>query len=166
MATMVATAARKTLLQRTPSLKAALQRGARRHLSQQTMVTIQDREVPHKAIVTVSMNGVFTDPKKFNIPVTPEEMATQAKDAFDAGATVAHIHFRNQHPDKGHEPSWDPEVATAISDAIRSAAPELLLNFTTGTLGVKGPMGGGPLGPTGGPISCLEVGWLVGWWFA
>jgi len=114
-------------------------------------------DIPKKAIVTVSMNGVFTDPKKFNIPVTPSEMATQAKEAFDQGATVAHIHFRDQHPDKGHIPSWDPKVATEIADAIRDKAPDLLLNFTTGTLGEKGPMGGGPLGPTGGPISCLEV---------
>ena len=130
------------------------QRARVRQLSQ----SHRQREVPHKAIVTVSMNGVFTDPKKFNIPVTPEQMAVQAKEAFDEGATVAHIHFRNQHPDKGHEPSWDPQVATDIADAIRAAAPELLLNFTTGTLGDRGPMGGGPLGPTGGPISCLQAG--------
>ncbi len=119
--------------------------------------TSSSRAVPHKAIVTVSMNGVFTDPKKFNIPVTPAQMAAQAKEAFDAGATVAHIHFRNQHPDRGHEPSWDPTVAKEIAGAIRAAAPELLLNFTTGTLGEKGPLGGGPLGPTAGPIACLEV---------
>ncbi len=105
----------------------------------------------------MSLNGVFTDPKKFAIPVTPSELAAQARAAFDEGATVAHVHFRNQQPGRGHEPTWDPAVAREIAIAMRESAPELLLNFTTGTVGDKGPMGGGPLGPTGGPIACLEV---------
>eukprot|EP00604_Paraphysomonas_vestita_P000689 CAMPEP_0174824392 /NCGR_PEP_ID=MMETSP1107-20130205/33892_1 /TAXON_ID=36770 /ORGANISM="Paraphysomonas vestita, Strain GFlagA" /LENGTH=237 /DNA_ID=CAMNT_0016051525 /DNA_START=272 /DNA_END=986 /DNA_ORIENTATION=- len=50
------------------------------------------------------------------------------------------------------------KVAKDISDAIRTARPKIIVNFTTGTVGETGPMGGGVLGPTGGPISCLEVG--------
>jgi 3-keto-5-aminohexanoate cleavage enzyme len=36
---------------------------------------------------------------------------------------------------------------------------DIIVNFTTGTVGEgPSPMGGGPLGPTDGPISCLEAG--------
>jgi uncharacterized protein (DUF849 family) len=33
-------------------------------------------------------------------------MAIAAKEAFDEGATIAHIHFRDQRPGMGHLPSW------------------------------------------------------------
>ena len=40
-----------------------------------------------KIVVTAALNGVLTDPAKFQIPVTPEEMATAASEAYDAGAS-------------------------------------------------------------------------------
>lgn len=109
-----------------------------------------------KAVVTASLNGVLTDPAKFDIPVTPEQMADAAEESFNAGATVVHIHFRDQGEGKGHLPSWDPDVAGACVDAIRARVPEIMINLTTGTIGNKGPMGGGPLGPMDGPIACIE----------
>lgn len=112
--------------------------------------------VSDKAVVTASLNGVLTDPKKFNVPVTPEEMASEAALAYDAGATVVHIHVRNPEPGMGHLPSWCPIHSKNVVDAIKQAAPELIINMTTGTIGEKGPLGGGELGPTGGPIACLE----------
>ena len=111
-----------------------------------------------KVVVTAALNGVLTDPAKFDIPVTPDEMATAAAEAYDAGAAIVHIHFRDQRPGKGHFPTWDPAVAKDIATAIRNARPEVLVNFTTGTIGNKGPMSGGDLGPTDGPIACLEAG--------
>jgi len=93
------------------------------------------------------------------VPVTPAEMAQAAQEAFDAGATIAHIHFRDQRPGKGHLPTWDPKVATDIAAAIRERVPKMMLNFTTGTIGNgPSPMGGGPLGPTDGPLACIEAG--------
>ena len=111
-----------------------------------------------KIVVTAALNGVLTDPAKFQIPVTPEEMATAASEAYDAGASVVHVHFRDQRPGMGHLPTWDPQVAADIGSAIREACPNILVNFTTGTIGKKGPMAGGDLGPTDGPIACLEAG--------
>ena len=61
-------------------------------------------------MVTAALNGVLTDPKKFNVPVTPDEMATAAAQAYDEGASVVHIHFRDQRPGMGHLPTWDPNV--------------------------------------------------------
>ena len=67
-----------------------------------------------KAIVTCSLNGVLTDPKQHHVPVTPEEMAREARAAFDAGASVMHIHLRQQAPGKGHLPSWEVSVSRDI----------------------------------------------------
>ena len=79
--------------------------------------------------------------------------------AYDAGASIVHIHFRDQRPGKGHLPTWDPETAKEIADAIRAAAPDVLLNFTTGTIGEgTNAFNGGPLGPTGGPLACIAAG--------
>ena len=111
-----------------------------------------------KVVVTVSVNGVLTDPTKFSVPVTPDEMAASCAEAFDAGATVAHIHFRDQGVGLGHQATWEPQVARDIAHAIRARVPDMLLNFTTGTIeGLPGAGGGGPLGPTGGPIACMDA---------
>ena len=62
-----------------------------------------------KAVITCALNGVLTDPKQHNVPVTPEQMAREAKAAFNAGASIMHIHLRQQEPGKGHLPSWEVE---------------------------------------------------------
>lgn len=88
-----------------------------------------------KVVITCALTGVLTDPKDHPVPVTAAEMAAQAKQAFDSGASVMHIHFRQQQPGKGHLPSWQPEVACDIAASIRDVCPGVILNFTTGTIG-------------------------------
>ena len=78
-----------------------------------------------KAVVTCALTGVLTDPAVYPAPVTPAEMAREARRAMDAGASVVHVHFRNLEPGKGHLPSWAPEVATAVIGAIREACPDV-----------------------------------------
>lgn len=90
-----------------------------------------------KAVLTCALTGVLTDPARHPVPVTPEQMAVAAKQAFDAGAAVMHVHYRQQEPGKGHLPSWDPQVAAEISDGIRSACPGVIINMTTGVIGEK-----------------------------
>ena len=94
-------------------------------------------------VVTAALTGVLTNPVRHNVPVTPEEMAKEAKAAQDAGATVVHIHFRNQNPGMGHLPTWEPDVAADIVDAIRAEAPRVLINCSTGMVGpdISGPLG-------------------------
>ena len=99
-----------------------------------------------KAIITCALNGVLTNPKQHPVPVTPEEMAASARDAYNAGASIVHIHFRRQEPGMGHFPSWDPEVAGAASDAIREACPGIIINQTTGVMDVV----------VSGPVACLH----------
>ena len=51
-----------------------------------------------KAILTCALTGVLTNPKQHPVPVTPEEMAQAAHDAYQAGASIVHCHFRQQEP--------------------------------------------------------------------
>ena len=88
-----------------------------------------------KAVITCALNGVLTDPKQHPVPVTPEEMAREAKSAFDAGASVMHVHLRQQAAGKGRLPSWDVAVSKAIQQAIREACPGVIINHTTGVVG-------------------------------
>ena len=90
-----------------------------------------------KAVITCALNGVLTDPKQHNVPVTPEQMAREARAAFSAGASIMHVHLRQQEPNKGHLPSWDVNVSREIQQAIREACPGVIINHTTGTSGPK-----------------------------
>ncbi len=95
-----------------------------------------------KAILTCALTGVLTNPKQHPVPVTPAQMAAEARDAFNAGASIMHIHMRNQEDGFGHMPSWDPDVAETIVDAIREACPGVIINLTTGVVGkdISGPL--------------------------
>jgi uncharacterized protein (DUF849 family) len=69
-------------------------------------------------------------------------MAAEARDAFNAGASVMHVHVRQQEPGKGHLPSWDPDVMESVVTAIRDACPGVIINLTTGVVGkdISGPL--------------------------
>jgi len=99
-----------------------------------------------KAIITCALTGVLTDPQQHHVPVTPQEMAQEARRARDAGASIVHCHFRNQEPGLGRLPTWDPDVVQTICDAIRAEVPDIVINMSTG---VTGP-------DLSGPVGCLE----------
>jgi len=99
-----------------------------------------------KAVLTCALTGVLTDPARYPVPVTPAEMAAEAKAAWDEGATVVHVHFRMQAEGTGRFPSWEPDVAAEVTDAIRAACPGVLINMTTGVLGSD----------ISGPVACME----------
>lgn len=99
-----------------------------------------------KAILTCALTGVLTNPQQHPVPVTPDQMAAEARDAFNAGASVMHVHLRRQEPGQGFLPSWDPEVAQAVTDAIRAACPGVIINLTTGVVGPD----------ISGPVACIR----------
>ena len=99
-----------------------------------------------KVVITCALTGVLTDPQVHHVPVTPEEMADHAQQAFNAGATVVHCHFRNQTPGKGHLPTWDVESVGRIITTIKERVPRIIINMSTG---VPGP-------DISGPLTCLE----------
>ena len=99
-----------------------------------------------KAVLTCALTGVLTNPKMHPVPVTPAQMASEARDAFNAGASIMHVHLRRQEEGMGHLPSWDPEVAATIVDAIRAACPGVIINLSTGVLGAD----------IAGPVACIR----------
>ena len=103
-------------------------------------------QAAEKAVLTCALTGVLTDPKQHPVPVTPEQMAAAAREAFNAGASIMHVHLRRQEPGMGHLPSWDPQVAAEIVDAIRAACPGVIINLTTGVIGTD----------IAGPVACIR----------
>jgi uncharacterized protein (DUF849 family) len=98
------------------------------------------------AVITCAVTGVLTDPARHPVPVTVEEMARACGEARDAGASVVHLHFRQQDPGRGHLPTWEPETCARITRAIRDECPGILVNMSTGVVGpdVSGPVGALP----------------------
>lgn len=84
------------------------------------------------AIITVAITGAVPT-KKDNpaVPVAPEEQVVSAVEAFDAGATVCHVHVR----DDQQRPSSDPARYAAVRDGIRAARPAMVVQLSTGGRG-------------------------------
>ena len=101
----------------------------------------------NKVVVTCALTGVLTDPVRFNVPVTPEEMAAATAEAYNAGASVVHCHFRDQREGMGALPTWDLKVVGDILAAIRQRVPDILICMSTGVVG----------NDLSGPLACLEA---------
>src|SRR5688500_15749463 len=83
-----------------------------------------------KVVVTCALTGVLANRSQNTaIPYTPAEIGEEAKRAYEAGASVVHIHARN---DDG-SPTFDPRTFARIKDEIRKRCP-IILNFSTGTI--------------------------------
>jgi uncharacterized protein (DUF849 family) len=85
---------------------------------------------PDVCVVTCALTGVLATRKHCpSLPYTPKEIAEEARRAYEAGASVVHIHARN---DDG-SPTFAPEVFERIRQEVRALCP-VLLNFSTGTI--------------------------------
>jgi uncharacterized protein (DUF849 family) len=100
-----------------------------------------------KAVLTCALTGVLTNPDMGNIPVTPEQMADAALQAWNEGATIVHCHFRDQRPGMGFLPTWDLDVVTSIINAIRDRVPGIIINQSTGVMGAD----------ISAPVACLNA---------
>jgi 3-keto-5-aminohexanoate cleavage enzyme len=84
------------------------------------------------AIITVAITGAI--PRKSDtpaVPITPSEQIESTHEAFEAGASVAHIHVRN--PDES--PSSDPQLFAQVQDGILKYCPKMIVQFSTGGRG-------------------------------
>ena len=83
-------------------------------------------------IITVAVNGSVPR-KKDNpaVPVSPEEVVESTHAAFEAGATVLHVHARK--PDESS--SSDPAYFAAVQDGVRRHCPGMIVQFSTGGRG-------------------------------
>jgi uncharacterized protein (DUF849 family) len=83
----------------------------------------------NKVIITCAITGSIHTPTMSDaLPVTPDEIATQAIDAAKAGAAVLHLHARNP---KDGRPSPDPEVFRQFLPRIKQSC-DGVINITTG----------------------------------
>jgi len=100
-----------------------------------------------KIVVSAAITGVLTDPEKFGVPVTPEQMADAAEQAYNAGASVVHCHFRSQEKGLSWLPTWELKPVGDILSAIRDRVPEMIINMSTGVMGED----------ISGPLACLQA---------
>ncbi len=84
-------------------------------------------------IITCSISGAVANRDQCPaIPYTPEEYAAEAKRAVDEGASMIHIHART--PDG--VPSYEVEDFRAITEAIKGAVDDVIVNYSTGAIGI------------------------------
>ncbi len=83
-------------------------------------------------VVAVAITGSV--PRKRDnpaVPVTVSEQIAATQEAFEAGATLAHIHVRNDD----ETPSSDPEKFAAVQEGLRRHCPGMIVQFSTGGRG-------------------------------
>jgi 3-keto-5-aminohexanoate cleavage enzyme len=84
-------------------------------------------------IITCSISGAVANRDQCPaIPYTPEEYAAEARRAVDEGASMIHIHART--PDG--VPSYEIEDFRAITEAILAEVDDVIINYSTGAIGV------------------------------
>jgi uncharacterized protein (DUF849 family) len=104
--------------------------------------------MPAKTVITCALTGGFdTADKNPAVPVTPEQIATSALGAADAGAAIVHIHVRDPKTGKG---SMALELYEETVTRIRSVNREVILNLTTGAGGRFIPADDDPMKPAAG----------------
>ncbi|MBC7800851.1 MAG: 3-keto-5-aminohexanoate cleavage protein [Gemmatimonadaceae bacterium] len=84
------------------------------------------------AVIAVAITGSVPR-KKDNpaVPTTPAEQIESTHAAFEAGASLVHIHVRN--PDES--PSSDPALFAQVQDGVRRHCPGMIVQFSTGGRG-------------------------------
>jgi 3-keto-5-aminohexanoate cleavage enzyme len=98
-------------------------------------------------IVTAAVNGGIQGKEAHErLPETPQEIAQQAREAYDAGASVVHIHGRD--PAIPFRATGDAEVYREINALVREACPDIVINNTTG---------GGPTITMEQRLACLSA---------
>jgi uncharacterized protein (DUF849 family) len=85
-----------------------------------------------QAVIAVAITGSVPR-KKDNpaVPITPAEQVEATHAAFEAGASLVHIHVRN--PDE--TPSSDPALFALVQEGVCRHCPGMIIQFSTGGRG-------------------------------
>jgi 3-keto-5-aminohexanoate cleavage enzyme len=84
--------------------------------------------------VTIAVAITGSVPRKKDnptLPVAPAEQIESTHAAFEAGATLVHIHVRNDD----ESPSSDPDRFAAVQAGVRKHCPGMIVQFSTGGRG-------------------------------
>ena len=108
-------------------------RKASMHLEKKENQTGQENKKQNmsqkKLILSAALTGAATNRSHCPyIPFTPKELGEEAKRSVDAGASIVHIHARE---DDG-TPSWRTEVFEQIHEEVRKRCPNVIINYSTG----------------------------------
>ena len=80
-------------------------------------------------IITVAITGSV--PRKEDnpaVPITVAEQIESTQEAFEAGATIAHVHVRKDD----QTPTSDPERFALLGEGLRKHCPGMIIQFSTG----------------------------------
>ena len=105
-------------------------------------------------IICVAITGSL--PRKLDnpaVPVTVAEQIESTQEAYEAGATIAHCHVRNDD----ETPSSDPEKFGLLLEGLRKHCPGMIVQFSTGGRSGAGKSRGGML-PLKPDMASLSVG--------
>jgi 3-keto-5-aminohexanoate cleavage enzyme len=84
-------------------------------------------------IITCAISGTVANRDQCPaIPYTPQEYAAEARRIVDEGGSMIHIHARR--PDG--TPSYEVEDFRAITEAILDEVEDVVINYSTGAIGV------------------------------
>jgi 3-keto-5-aminohexanoate cleavage enzyme len=84
-------------------------------------------------VITNSISGTVANRDQcLAIPYTPDEYGEEARRVVDEGGSMIHIHARK--PDG--TPSYEVEDFQAITEAIRERVDDVIINYSTGAIGV------------------------------
>src|SRR5947207_3338745 len=84
-------------------------------------------------VISCSISGAVANRDQCPaIPYTPEEYGAEARRAVEAGASQIHIHARTPEG----VPSYEIDDFGAITEAIRGAVDDVIINYSTGAIGV------------------------------
>src|SRR4051794_9560338 len=93
-------------------------------------------------IITVAITGSV--PRKEHnpaVPITIAEQIDSTQAAFEAGASIAHLHVRNDD----QTPTSNPERFGRLLQGLRKHCPGMILQVSTGGRSGKGAERGGML---------------------
>jgi 3-keto-5-aminohexanoate cleavage enzyme len=88
--------------------------------------------VSKPVVITVAITGAL--PRKKDtpaVPVTPSEQIESTHEAFEAGASLVHVHVRNDD----ESPSSKPELFAQVQEGVRKHCPGMIVQFSTGGRG-------------------------------
>ncbi|MBT7942940.1 MAG: 3-keto-5-aminohexanoate cleavage protein [Alphaproteobacteria bacterium] len=93
-------------------------------------------------IITVAITGALPTKKETPaVPVTPTEQIESTVEAYEAGASLVHIHVRNED----QTPGSDPDKYHAIQEGVEKHCPGMIVQFSTGGRGRDQDQRGGML---------------------
>ncbi len=112
------------------------------------------RPMSDPCIICVAITGSV--PQKSDnpaVPITVAEQVESTQEAFEAGATIAHCHVREEDG----KPTSDPERFAQLVEGLKKHCPGMIIQLSTGGRSGAGKARGGML-PLAPDMASLSVG--------